>query len=75
MEWPVAMSVYSASERLVGMLRQDRTGNALQDRVAQLFEESREDVYRYLLETDYAIKTGRIEPVLALDLLVTSLAA
>jgi RNA polymerase sigma-70 factor (ECF subfamily) len=31
------------------MLRQERTGNALQDRVAQLFEESREDVYRYLL--------------------------
>jgi len=31
------------------MLRQERTGNALQDRVAQLFEESREDVFRYLL--------------------------
>jgi len=31
------------------MLRQERTGNALQDRVAHLFEESREDVYRYLL--------------------------
>ncbi len=34
-----------------------------------------EGVYRYLLETDYAIKMGRIEPKLALDLLVTSLAA
>jgi RNA polymerase sigma-70 factor, ECF subfamily len=31
------------------MLRQERTGNVLQDRVAQLFEESRDDVYRYLL--------------------------
>jgi RNA polymerase sigma-70 factor, ECF subfamily len=31
------------------MLRRERTGNALQDRVAQLFEESRDDVYRYLL--------------------------
>ena len=44
------MSVYSAAgERLVGMLRQETTGNALQDRVARLFEEAREDVYRYLL--------------------------
>ncbi len=34
-----------------------------------------EYVYRYLLETDYAIKMGRIEPDLALDLLITSLAA
>jgi RNA polymerase sigma-70 factor (ECF subfamily) len=31
------------------MLRQERTGNALQDRVARLFEESRDDVYRYVL--------------------------
>ena len=44
------MSVYSAAgERLVGMLRQERTGNAIQDRVAGLFEEARDDVYRYLL--------------------------
>jgi RNA polymerase sigma-70 factor, ECF subfamily len=43
------MSVYSAGERLAGMLRQERTGTALQDRVAQLFEEARDDVYRYLL--------------------------
>ena len=43
------MSVYSAGENLVGILRQERTGNAMQDRVARLFEESREDVYRYLL--------------------------
>src|SRR5689334_7490983 len=43
------MSLYSAGETLVGMLRQERTGDALQNRVAQLFEESRHDVYRYLL--------------------------
>src|SRR5947209_4615749 len=41
------MSVHSASERLVGILGQQR--GSLQDLVAQLFEESREDVYRYLL--------------------------
>src|SRR6185312_8393576 len=35
--------------RLVGILGQDRTGSALQDRVSQLFEEARDDVYRYLL--------------------------
>jgi RNA polymerase sigma-70 factor, ECF subfamily len=43
------MSVYSAGERLVGMLRQERTASPLQDQVARLFEETREDVYRYLL--------------------------
>jgi RNA polymerase sigma-70 factor (ECF subfamily) len=31
------------------MLRQERTGSALEDRVSRLFEEAREDVYRYLL--------------------------
>jgi RNA polymerase sigma-70 factor (ECF subfamily) len=39
----------SAGERLVGILRRQRTSSALQDQVAQLFEESRHDVYRYLL--------------------------
>lgn len=43
------MSVYSAGEHLVGILRQERSGGALQDQVAQLFAESRQDVYRYLL--------------------------
>ncbi|HLK69326.1 MAG TPA: sigma-70 family RNA polymerase sigma factor [Bryobacteraceae bacterium] len=43
------MSSYSAGESFVGMLRQEKTGDALQNRVAQLFEESRDDVYRYLL--------------------------
>lgn len=31
------------------MVRQERTGTTLQDEVAQLFLESRDDVYRYLL--------------------------
>jgi RNA polymerase sigma-70 factor (ECF subfamily) len=43
------MSVYSAGENVVGILRQERTGSSLQDEVAQLFVESRQDVYRYLL--------------------------
>jgi RNA polymerase sigma-70 factor, ECF subfamily len=43
------MPVYSTGEMLVGLLRQERTSDALQDRVAQLYQESRQDVYRYLL--------------------------
>jgi RNA polymerase sigma-70 factor (ECF subfamily) len=43
------MSLNSAGETFVGILREERTGDALQDRVAQLFEDSRQDVYRYLL--------------------------
>ena len=43
------MSVYPVGERLVGILRQERTGSELQDRVSRLFEEARDDVYRYLL--------------------------
>ena len=43
------MSVYPVGERLVGILRQERTGRELQDRVSRLFEEARDDVYRYLL--------------------------
>jgi RNA polymerase sigma-70 factor, ECF subfamily len=42
------MLVYPLGERL-GILRQERTGTALQDRVSQLYEEARLDVYRYLL--------------------------
>jgi DNA polymerase-3 subunit delta len=34
-----------------------------------------EEVYRHLLDTDVAIKTGKIEPEVALDLLVAGLAA
>ena len=43
------MSAFSIGEELVGILRTERTATALQVQVAQLFEESREDVYRYLL--------------------------
>ena len=43
------MLVFPVGDRLVGILGQDRTGSALQDRVSQLFEETREDVFRYLL--------------------------
>ena len=43
------MSAYSIGEELVGILRQDRARPALQTQVAQLFEECRDDVYRYLL--------------------------
>jgi RNA polymerase sigma-70 factor (ECF subfamily) len=39
----------SLPEELPGIARADRSSSRLQDRVAQLFEESRGDVYRYLL--------------------------
>jgi RNA polymerase sigma-70 factor (ECF subfamily) len=43
------MSALSISEGFVGILGQERTSSTLQDSVARLFEESRQDVYRYLL--------------------------
>ena len=43
------MSVYPVGEQLVGILRRERSGSELQDRVSRLFEEARDDVYRYLL--------------------------
>ena len=43
------MLVRPVGDRLLGSLRQEQTGSALQDQVTQLFEESRDDVYRYLL--------------------------
>src|ERR1044072_1797888 len=43
------MSVYLVNDKLVGILRQERAATALQERVASLFEEARDDVYRYLL--------------------------
>jgi len=46
LEWLVTMSVSLVSEKFVGILRQD---SALQDKVAHLFLEARDDVYRYLL--------------------------
>src|SRR5258708_6267698 len=43
------MWVSLVSERFLGILGQERTGTALENRVTRLFEEAREDVYRYLL--------------------------
>ncbi len=43
------MSSFSFGDELTGVVRQKRANLTLQDRVAQLFEEAREDVYRYLL--------------------------
>ena len=43
------MPEFSFGEELVGFLRQEKQISELQDRVARLFEEAREDVYRYLL--------------------------
>ncbi len=43
------MPFYPIGAELLGMIRQERDAAALRDRVAKLFEESRHDVYRYLL--------------------------
>ena len=43
------MSSYSLSNELTGLALQNRAAVTLQDQVAQLFLEAREDVYRYLL--------------------------
>jgi RNA polymerase sigma-70 factor, ECF subfamily len=43
------MSPHPLGRHVVGIIRQERTGTALQDQVGRLYEESREDVYRYLL--------------------------
>ena len=42
------MSSFQPDEQLVSMFRQERSAT-LQEQVARLFEEAREDVYRYLL--------------------------
>jgi RNA polymerase sigma-70 factor, ECF subfamily len=44
-----SMPADSLGDELVGFLRQEKRISELQDRVAKLFEEAREDVYRYLL--------------------------
>ena len=41
--------MYSLGNARLGILRRDGVTVTLQDRVAQLFEETRDDVYRYLL--------------------------
>jgi RNA polymerase sigma-70 factor, ECF subfamily len=43
------MSSFSLGKELSGILRQERASMTLQDQVAQLFQEARDDVYRYLL--------------------------
>jgi RNA polymerase sigma-70 factor, ECF subfamily len=43
----IAASIFG--DQFVGILRQDKTATPMQALVAQLFEESRDDVYRYLL--------------------------
>src|SRR5208283_5708303 len=44
-----AMSVLTLGIELVTAFRLDRAATTLQNRVTELFEETREDVYRYLL--------------------------
>jgi RNA polymerase sigma-70 factor (ECF subfamily) len=53
------MSSFASDEQFVGLIRQglirqglmhqEQTGTSLQERVSRLFEEARDDVYRYLL--------------------------
>jgi RNA polymerase sigma-70 factor (ECF subfamily) len=43
------MSSYSIGKELAGLLQKERANMTLQDQVAQLFVEARDDVYRYLL--------------------------
>ena len=43
------MAAFYISEELVAILREEGAAPALQAQVAQLFEESRDDVYRYLM--------------------------
>jgi len=43
------MVAFSLGDELQGVIREDRAASKLQQEVAQLFEEAREDVYRYVL--------------------------
>src|SRR5215471_14212264 len=43
------MSSFASGQQFVNIGRQERSGTALQEQVSRLFEESRDDVYRYLL--------------------------
>ena len=43
------MSSFASDEQFVGLIRQEQTGTSLQDQISRLFEEARDDVYRYLL--------------------------
>ena len=43
------MSSFASDEQFVGLIRQEQTGTALQEQVSRLFEEARDDIFRYLL--------------------------
>ena len=43
------MPFYPLGDGILGLAQPDRAVTALQDQVAQLFQEARDDVYRYLL--------------------------
>src|SRR5262245_59865520 len=43
------MSLYSLGKELTGIVLKESATSTLQDQVARLFEEARDDVYRYLL--------------------------
>lgn len=43
------MPFYPLDDEILGLAQPERAVSALQDQVAQLFEEARDDVYRYLL--------------------------
>src|SRR5690349_21162417 len=49
LRWLVYMSVYPVDEPLPGIFQVERARPTLQERVGRLFEEARDDVYRYLL--------------------------
>ncbi len=43
------MSSFASDEQFEGLIRQEQTGTSLQDQVSRLFEQARDDGYRYLL--------------------------
>ncbi len=43
------MLSFASGDQFVGLIRKEQTGTALQEQITRLFEESRDDVYRYLL--------------------------
>src|SRR4051812_15764936 len=43
------MSSFASDEQFVDLTRVEKSGTALQEQVSRLFEEARDDVYRYLL--------------------------
>jgi RNA polymerase sigma-70 factor (ECF subfamily) len=43
------MSSFASDDQFVDIMRQERSGTSLKEQVARMFEEARDDVYRYLL--------------------------